>query len=134
MNLTEARSRVAAAVSKVVVEPDGRDPFTLKCTPRPVQNNIRVGDSWVVFGTSTPGPTLGSRDVTLEALVSLGSDRELADLLVDYVEAPLLACLDDDPELYGRDITVSPQQMVAAGSGGGRVYVLTLSVVLELSA
>lgn len=134
MNLTEARTRLAAAVSRVVVEPADRDPFTLKCTPRPVTNNIRVGDAWVVFGTSEPGPEIGSRDVTLEALVSLGSDRELADLLVDYVEAPLLACLDTDAELYARELTVTPQQMVAAGTGGGRVYVLTLSAVFELSA
>jgi hypothetical protein len=134
MNLTEARTKLAAAVSTVVLDESAEPPALVKCTPRPVQNNNRVGDAWVVFRRTVPGPSVGDRDVVLEAIVSLGPDQTLADALVDDLAERLLASVDTQPELYGRDISVEPQRMIAVGSGNGTIYALTLSITLELSA
>lgn len=124
MNLTEARQALADAVSTI----NG-----VTCTPRPITGNLRLGDAWVAVGRLTPGREFGATAVTLSAFVVLGSDERLADQKVDELAGPLVACAQDDPDLYAFAISVEPQAVSAGDIVQGTLYTLALSVTLDLS-
>lgn len=123
MDLTEARTALAAAVSTIAVD--------VNCVSHPVPGNLRMGDAWVTVGRRIYASRLRSDFVTLSAFVCLGSDERKADLLVDELSGPLLACVAD---LYAGDVSVEPSQIVTTTPVPGAVFALVLTATFELSA
>jgi hypothetical protein len=127
MNIAEARTELAAAVSTVVWD----DPETLACTDHPIPGNVRPGDAWVTVGRTTYGQFLEGYLVPMSAFVSLGSDETFADRKIDDLTIPLLNSVRD---LYAANVSVEAQQLlVSSGETPGTIYALALSVTFELS-
>lgn len=118
--IAEARQSLADAVSTL---PD------VTCTPYVVPGNLRPGDAWVTVGRTEPGQFLRSNAVVLSATVCLGSDEPSAERLIDAWTIPLIDCTNP---LLASGVFAEPQVMTAADSGS--IYVLALSVTLDLSA
>jgi hypothetical protein len=121
MNLTQARTALAAAVSTIP---------GVKAVPHPVPGNLRLGDAWVTVGRRIYAPRLRAHFVTLSAFVCLGSNEQAADLKVDAWSGPLLDCVID---LYAGDVSVEPQEIITTTPTPGSVFALTLSATFELS-
>jgi len=122
VNLVEARIALAAAVSTLP---------GVTCVAHPIPGNLRLGDAFVTVGRVTPGQFLTEYTAVLSAYVVLGSDEALADTKLDELTVPLLACVQN---LYAADVSVEPQQLLTGGSTPGTVFVLALSVTLDLSS
>jgi len=122
MNLSEARTALAAAVSEIHED--------VTCVSHPVPGNLRVGDAWVTAGRRTYSPRLRADFQVLSAFVVLGADERQADTLVDAWSGPLLACVAD---LYAGDVSVEPQQIITTTPVPGATFALALTATFELS-
>lgn len=121
--IAEQRAAVAAALSGVT---------ELDVRPAGPVKSPKAGDGWVVVGDVTPAG-YRSWDAPLTGLVVLGSDLVKAEALADEWTLPALAALDSAADLLFSDLTARREQLSAGEASAGALFVLTISLTVEVS-
>lgn len=120
MKIADARQALADALSAV----DG-----LAVRPRPPVPSPRPGDGWIVVARWRPS-TFRCSDVTLQAIISLGTDTASSERLLDELAPAALDAAGAVPGLPTGDLSLEPDGLIL--EGGTTLNIAILRVMTEV--
>lgn len=123
--VTQARQAVAAAINTVVVA--GTPTLDVAVQPR---SEPKPGQGWTQPPTLTPAGFGGVNAATLTTVVVLGPELLRADDLYSAWASPILTAVTNVVAAF--DVTVAPEQLLAGDGITAAVYVLSLTLTLEV--
>jgi hypothetical protein len=123
--VTEARQAIADAINAVTVA--GTPPLAVTLRPRTEQ---RAGQGWTQPPALEPAAFGGVNAATISAIVVLGTDLGRADELYDLWASPVLTAATS--AVASIDATVTPEQLLAGDGVTAAVYILTLTLTMEV--